>query len=133
MRTLKFVRVAFEGNTKILNDMHANQSRSERYDIWRVDARALYDTLLGDESLINVMLEFGYSIEKLTEEFEDVKNLDTLRNNYLSEKGEAQHSTQIRDQKLQELLVWKGRLVKVARLAFADQPQYLEILGIIVK
>ena len=79
------------------------------------------------------MLEFGYSFEKLTEEFEDVKNLDTLRNNYLSEKGEAQHSTQIRDHKLQELLVWKGRLVKVARLAFADQPQYLEILGIIVK
>jgi len=133
MRTLKFVRIAFEGNTKILNDMHANQSRSERYDVWRVDARALYDTLLGDESLINVMLEFGYSFEKLTEEFEDVKNLDTLRNNYLSEKGEAQHSTQIRDQKLQELLVWKGRLVRVARLAFADQPQYLEILGIIVK
>lgn len=133
MRTLKFVRIAFEDNTKILNDMHANKSRSDRYDVWRVDARAMYDTLLGDENLVNVMLEFGYSIEEITEEYNDVKNLDTLRNNFLSEKGEAQHSTQIRDQKFQELLVWRGRLVKVARLAFADEPQYLEILGIIVK
>ncbi len=133
MRTLKFARIAFEDNTKILNDMHANKSRSNRYDVWRVDARAMYDTLLGDESLINVMLEFGYSIEKLTAEYEVVKNLDTLHNTFMAEKGEAQNSTLIRDQKLQELLVWKGRLVKVARLALADQPQLLEILGIIVK
>ncbi len=133
MRTLKFARIAFEGNTKILNDMHANKSRADRYDIWRVDARAMYDTMLGDESLINVMLEFGYSIEKLTAEYEDVKKLDTLYNNFMTEKGEAQQSTLIRDQKLQELRVWMGRLKKVARLALADQPQLLEILGIIVK
>ena len=133
MRTLKFARIAFEGNTKILNDMHANKSRSDRYDVWRVDARAMYDTMLGDENLINVMLEFGYSIEKLTTEYEDVKKLDTLYNNFMTEKGEAQQSTLIRDQKLQELRIWMGRLKKVARLALADQPQLLEILGIIVK
>ena len=133
MRTLKFARIAFEGNTKILNDMRANKSRSKRYDVWRVDARAMYDTLLGDDSLINVMLEFGYSIEKLTAEYEDIKKLDTYYNNFMSEKGEAQNSTLIRDEKLQELLVWRGRLVKVARLALADQPQLLEILGIVVK
>ena len=133
MRTLKFARIAFEGNTKILNDMHANKSRSDRYDVWRVDARAMYDTMLGDESLINVLLEFGYSIEKLTAEYEDVKKLDTLYNNFMTEKGEAQQSTLIRDQKLQELRIWMGRLKKVARLALADQPQLLEILGIIVK
>jgi len=133
MRTLKFARIAFEGNTKILNDMHANKSRSKRYDVWRVDARAMYDTLLGDDSLINVMLEFGYSIEKLTAEYEDVKKLDTYYNNFMTEKGEAQNSTLIRDEKLQELLVWRGRLVKVARLALEDQPQLLEILGIVVK
>ena len=133
MRTLKFARIAFEGNTKILNDMRANKSRSKRYDVWRVDARAMYDTLLGDDSLINVMLEFGYSIEKLTAEYEDVKKLDTYYNNFMTEKGEAQNSTLIRDEKLQELLVWRGRLVKVARLALEDQPQLLEILGIVVK
>jgi len=133
MRTLKFARIAFEDNTKILNDMHANKSRSDRYDVWRVDARAMYDTMLGDESLINVMLEFGYSIEKLTTEYEDIKKLDTLYNNFMTEKGEAQQSTLVRDQKLQELRVWMGRLKKVARLALADQPQLLEILGLIVK
>ncbi len=133
MRTLKFTRIAFEGNTKILNDMHANKSRSKRYDVWRDDARALYDTLLGDESLINVMLEFGYSIEKLTAEYEDVKKLDTYYNEFMAEMGEAQNSTIIRNEKLQELRVWRGRLVKVARLALADQPQLLEILGIKVK
>ncbi len=56
VRTLKFVRIAFEGNTKVLNDMHANKNRADRYDVWRDDARAMYDTLLGDESLINVSL-----------------------------------------------------------------------------
>ena len=48
-------------------------------------------------------------------------------------KGEAEHSTQVRNQTLQELRAWYGEFRKLARMAFQQTPQTLETFDIVVR
>ncbi len=48
------------------------------------------------------------------------------------DKGTAQQATQARNVALRQLTRWHSDFVKIARVAFEDQPQRLEQLGIIV-
>lgn len=44
---------------------------------------------------------------------------------------ETQAATQARDEALDDLQEWMGDFVSIARIALEDQPQYIEMLGIV--
>nr|WP_319398086.1 hypothetical protein [uncultured Carboxylicivirga sp.] len=62
-----------------------------------------------------------------------VEGMATLRASYYKEKGESENATQVRDQALADLEDWKHDFKAVARIAMEDEPQLLEVLGIMVK
>lgn len=61
-----------------------------------------------------------------------IEALLTLKAERLKKKGDAEHSTQVKDQTIKALRAWYGEFRKLARIAFHDTPQVLETFGIVI-
>ena len=60
--------------------------------------------------------------------------MDDVEGNYnrqLKEKGEAQATTEERDEAFEELDEWISDYISIARIALDQESQYLEVLGIV--
>jgi hypothetical protein len=88
---------------------------------------------LNSPECLDELAGYGYTVEKLSKEFEAVKEVEQLHSKQLSEKGHAQQATLERDQAFDELAQWYSHFRAVARIALYDKPQLLEALGIVKK
>jgi hypothetical protein len=98
-----------------------------------MDANIFYSNILDTPVAVDRMNEFGYTAEQLQNEWTQIKTLEDLYRQKLTEKGEAQQSTVEKDQLLDELYDWYSDFRAVARIALYDAPQLLEALGITAK
>ncbi|MEK6478600.1 hypothetical protein WJR50_13735 [Catalinimonas sp. 4WD22] len=96
---------------------------------WLNNASIFYQELLSDSALI---VQFGVTIEELQQMQAMIQALLDKRNRQISKKGEAQHATQKRNAALKAYQEWMKGFRLAARFAFRDDPQLLEILGIMV-
>ena len=132
MKSLKVARVAFQNNAKaasLLIDGQRKQSLSGYVE----QANAFYTNLLNDPELLGIMAEFGCTIEKLKAEHELVRKLIVKVEAHAKETGEAQTATEKRDKKIDELDSWLSDFKKIVKVAFEDDRQKLEKLGITAK
>jgi anion-transporting ArsA/GET3 family ATPase len=79
------------------------------------------------------LAEYGYTIEKIQQESALLNQVAVKNQQQKKEMGEAQASTQARDEKIDELAKWISNLRAVAKVALADDPQQLEKLGILAR
>jgi hypothetical protein len=133
MITLKVVRIAFKGKVDMLARFKATGKRRKSFSGWLMDTIIFYTNLLDTPVALERMSRFGYTVERLQEEFAAVKELEILHSRKLTEKGEAQQSTVERDKVLDELYDWYSDFRAIARVALYDTPQLLEALGIVKK
>ena len=80
---------------------------------------------------MDALAEYGITKKKLSAAEQLVDQVQVKHSIQLKEKGEAQSATQLRDEALDALQEWMGKFIAVARIALEDQPQYLEMLGIV--
>jgi hypothetical protein len=130
MVTLKVIRVAFNGQVELLERFNAVGRRNRSLSGWLRDARILYTNLLNSSSSLDVMARYGYTVEKLTKEFQGVTEVEQLHSKQLSEKGTAKQSTLDRDKAFDELYKWYAGFRAIARIALYETPQLLDALGI---
>jgi hypothetical protein len=78
------------------------------------------------------MQKLGIKAEELTQAQANVASLSELHAEYLQQKGNAESATDKRKQALAELRTWLREFTKVAKMALKDDPQLLEVLGIVV-
>ena len=76
--------------------------------------------------------EIGLTEAALQQNKAAVDTLVNLKGQRLKKKGEAENSTYLRDASIKALRAWYGEFRKLARIAFKDTPQELEIFGIVV-
>jgi hypothetical protein len=88
---------------------------------------------LNSPEALEVMGRYGYTLEKLNSEFQDVSEVERLHSKQLSEMGTAQQSTVERDEAFDSLCKWYSKFRAIARIALYDKPQLLEALGIVKK
>jgi hypothetical protein len=88
---------------------------------------------LNSPESLEVMAQYGYTVEKLNGEFQDVKEVERLHTVQLKEKGQAQQSTAERDEAFDTLCRWYSKFRAIARIALYEKPQLLEALGIVKK
>lgn len=88
-----------------------------------------YRLLLADSSK---MTQVGVKKAELSQMQAAIQALIEARLKHISFKGESQHATQKRNEALRQLDVWMSDFRKAARFALRDEPQLLEILGILV-
>jgi len=78
------------------------------------------------------LVQYGASEESFQQNRAAVEALMALKAERLRKKGDAENSTQERNEVIKELRNWYGDFRKLARIAFKDNPQILESFGMVV-
>ena len=132
IKSVKVARVALQKNAKAAS-LLLDGDRKKSISGYIEQANAFYTNLLGDADLLYAMAEFGYGKEKLLADHGLMDELIKKVETQAKETGEAQAATEKRDKKIDELDSWLADLKKIAMIAFEDDRQKLEKLGITAK
>ncbi|MDR2470455.1 MAG: hypothetical protein LBD27_08300 [Tannerella sp.] len=133
MVTLKVLRVAFRQQPEQLMKFNAVGRRRRSLSGWLNDARVLYTNLLNNSEALTEMEKYGYTVERLEVEQQQVEKVAAFHNKRLGDMGEAQQMTQDRDQAIDAAYDWFSDFRAIARIALYDRPQWIEALGIVKK
>jgi len=133
IKSLKIARLAFNDNTEAMKSLDLIGSRKRSFSGWLTQTKTFYANLISNDDYISAMQKFGYNAEKLQAEQALVSTAEAKNFSYSKEKGEAQQSTENRDEKIDELIDWFRSFLEIARIALENNPQLLEELGIVVK
>ena len=122
MARLAFEREGYADDLKITGRRHGATAD------WLAQAKKFY-------THVPVELMEKYHIPK--KELDEAKKLTAKVIDLLAlqqkTKSQAQQLTQDRQTAYNELYAWMKKFIGIARVIFADQPQYLEALGLVVK
>lgn len=133
-RDRKFARIIFGDQPQTLHyTLGVRGERSRVYGNWRKEIKQFYGNALDDEAVKLQLAAVNITDETMSLQLQKLDHLQVIKHRHRKEMGEAQMATKFRDQKLEELEKWVGEYKRVARIVFEDNPQALEILGIVVK
>lgn len=127
----KVSRIVFRDDVLRWTELELKGDRQTTHAGWLSQTKVFYNNLTNDEVAVVKMNDYGQTEEKLNAGLllvEDVEEKLALRK---KEMGLAQDATEERDKAADVLRSWYSDYIKIARLALADHPQYLEMLGII--
>lgn len=131
MRHVKIGRIAFREDRGIQSSLQLSGRRKHTYSGWLQQARVFYQNALDDQEIQDALAVFGITLSVLEDASAAVEDVGTKLAAQLKEKGEAQEATEERDAALEALLDWRSDYFSIARIALEEEPQLLEILGII--
>ncbi|MCP4215134.1 MAG: hypothetical protein GY765_10775 [bacterium] len=123
----------------VLNDPDNHRrlglTEKRKYDFpsWLNQNRKLYATLLDTPEVLDRLAAMGVTPEQLQEEQQKIRNLGTLYGERATLKAAAQKATEEKDKAFQDLKTWMGDFFRVFRMAFRDDPQMMEAVGIVKK
>jgi hypothetical protein len=130
---LELARIAFRNDPNKLSKIDASGTREKGIAEYLDQAYNFYSSLAKNPSLLEKMAVFGYTDKIIKERLASIENIWSLMRQIEGEDGDSQHQVNIREDKLDELDDGVSIYIRVARVVFKDEPQYLEKLGIIVK
>jgi hypothetical protein len=132
-QTLKIIKMASRSDSNLQDRIKIKVARERRIEEWISQAVEFYNLVLNEASFLEKIAKLGLTEEKLTTQKDDIAALQTMRNEAMSGKGQAQEATSERDKKIEELDDYCYELETIATIALEDHPQLLEKLGITVK
>ena len=130
--SLKIARIAFRGNNAARNALGLEGIRKQSLSGWLSEARRFYNNMLRDAELMAAMETFNYTEAKFEAEAALVEGVAAASELQHRERGVAQETTKLRDEKLDALMQWLADFKAIAEIALADSPQQLEQLGWVV-
>ena len=133
MRFVKIARIAFANEPGTWQSLGLSGDRKESISGWLAQATQFYTNLSGNQPWMVKMAGYGITEEKLTAGRALVKEVENATNRQKTEMGEAQEATRLRDEAADTLQAWYSNFIAIARIALEDKPQYLEMLGIVIK
>jgi hypothetical protein len=133
MVVVKVGRVAFKKQHNMLTRLDIVGARPRSLSGWLRSARILYTNLLETPEALIIINNFGIPTQQIEEGLQDIEKIEELHVKQLGGKSVAQQSTQERDKAFDELCDWYSDFRAIARIAFYDNPQLLEAMGITKK
>ena len=132
-KTQKIVKMASRSDKNLQNRIKVNETKERKIEEWIKQSVEFYNLVLNEQSFLTSIAKFSLTPEKLTAEKNQINALKDLRNKAMSEKGQAQEATRLRNEKMEELEDYCYELRTLATIALEDTPQLLEELGILVR
>ncbi|MEK6480561.1 hypothetical protein WJR50_23660 [Catalinimonas sp. 4WD22] len=130
MEHLTIARFAFRKDAYMESQLQLKGLRKKDWAGWSSQVFSFYNSM-GEEGLAG-MKKHGAKAEELAR---GKAMAEALANTYQQNRynaGDAQSATEKRNEALKALQGWVSDYTKVARVALKDDPQLLEVLGIVV-
>lgn len=132
-RNRKIIKMASRSDKNLQDRIKIYVRRERNIEEWLKQTIEFYNLVLNESDFLNSFSRFGITTDKLTEDKQAIESLKSLRNEAMSEKGQSQEATRLRNAKMEELEDYCYELKTLATIALEDQPQLLEELGILVR
>ena len=132
-RNRKIIKMVSRSDRNLQNRIKLYVPKEYAIEEWFKQVLEFYNLVLNESELLNVLSKFGVTKEKLTADKLAVESLKPLRNEAMSEKGQAQEATRLRNTKMEELEDYCYELRTIATIALENNIQLLETLGILVR
>jgi len=126
-------KVVFRKEPVILSQLEIDGRIPTKYINYIEIVRKFYSVLLADESLQQRMLILKVTPENLSQANTQLSEVEQAQADYIREIGETQQATDAKDDAFETLDEWMYDFKVVARIALADKPQLLEVLGFFVR
>lgn len=122
-------KTAFRNEPETLMRLRVDRAVARRNADLLDQATDFYTVITGKSK---EMQKYGIKPDELTQTQAIITSLSALQAQRLQCKGNAESATQKRNEALKKLRVWQREFTRVARMALKDDPQLLEVLGIVV-
>ncbi|NIM13698.1 MAG: hypothetical protein GTO45_16615 [Candidatus Aminicenantes bacterium] len=132
MDNVKLSKVALTGFDGMMAKLGILGDRDDSFEGWVSQARQYYKNAQNDPNILQKLTKVGLTLEKLQAGDQLLDQLEKLKSEREDAKGKAQTATKDRDKALDDLFAWASALKQVCRVAFKDNLQILERLGILV-
>ncbi len=126
----KLAQVALINDESTIRALGLDHQIKSSFSSFLAQGRRFYRAVLSDEELAAKLAGVGITAEEITAELTKLDELEQLNITQEFEKKAAQDATRQRDDQLQDLEREMSSLYKVAQVALADDPRYLELLNI---
>jgi len=128
-RHVRIARILLIRQPERLARLGLDKPRANAFSAWLAQAQQFYREALADADLQALLAEGGLTQAVLTSGQMAIEAVVQAHAHKESAKGLAQQATQDRNAAAAELDQWLRHFWKIAEVALADQPQWLERLG----
>lgn len=132
MKALKVARIAYGDYPKAVTALRLYGPRKQSLAGWLEQAGTFYSNLAADSALAGSLARYGYDAARLAEGAALVEAVKARSQEKTIGSGTVQASTAERDRRLRDLDAYVSELRTIARVAFYEEPQELEKLGVLV-
>ncbi len=132
-RNRKIIKMASRSDNDLQNRIKIYVPKVFAIEEWLKQTIEFYNLVLNESDFLKSLSKFGVTSEKLTKDKEEIESLKLLRNEAMSEKGQSQEATRLRNTKMEALEDYCYELRIIATIALEEQSQLLEELGVIVR
>lgn len=127
---LSLTRMAVPYERDIYLTLELNGKRKKERSAWFGQIRNFYDNI---GKVADQITPYGVTTEEIAQAQAMIDAVTAARVKQNDARGAAQQARIDRDEAYKELNTWMSKFIRTARFAFADTPQQLEALGIVVK
>lgn len=132
-QNFKIIKMATRANKDLQARLKIYSPISRRVEKWILQTTEFNNHVLNEPELLEDISKFKITPEKLQQNQSALEQLKSLRNEAIAEKGQTQEATRLRNAKMVELEDYCYELKTIASIALEEQPQLLEMLGILVR
>ncbi|NIM11977.1 MAG: hypothetical protein GTO45_07655 [Candidatus Aminicenantes bacterium] len=132
-RLSEVARIALKGNVDALQALGLKGKRSKGLGKWIQQAKHFYNNALASPTILEAFARYNVTPEDLQNGLQMILEVETADTRQERAKGDAQKATEVRDAAFKELRECMSEFYRIAKLAFADDRQQLEKLGIVAK
>ncbi|MCP4218466.1 MAG: hypothetical protein GY765_27780 [bacterium] len=129
--TMSFCRTLFKKDETMLDRLLLNKTRERSFAGWLTRHEKMYKRILESAEVTAALALLGVTLERLLAEQQMVAGAAALHARRKQLESDAQDATQERNKSFKGLLRWVADYRDVAKVAFRDNEQMLERLGIV--
>jgi hypothetical protein len=128
-RAVKLARLAFTRESAARDTLMLKGRRSLIFSNWLEQARTFYANLLKDQSLCDLMAQFGYGRPKLTADFELIGAVEEAFRIKTEGVGKLREATAARNEAIAVFRRWLQEFKVVCEVHYDDDRGAVEMLG----